>query len=290
LILFLHFVEVGERMTTLTMPQPQAAEVPQGGGDFSYRPMSLLAVLVLVFGLLSTVLMFIWFTLLLPFFNLFFGGFTVFRIARSRGEYGGTKLAYAGILLSAVALAGGIYYQIHMFQTEIPKGGFLRISFTRDVSERLKRVQQGDLKSAEEIQAMDGQKIFVKGFMYPTEEHEGLRSFLLVKDSGQCCFGGKPALEDMITVYMTGTKTAKYYSGRVSVAGTFRLNQQFRGASELESMFLMDGVSVSQARSDWDPMDPVKLAPKTAKVPASASPAVPEVNSKAAARPIETRS
>jgi hypothetical protein len=55
-------------------------------------------------------------------------------------------------------------------------------------------------------------------------------------------------------------------------------------------MFLMDGVSVSQARSDWDPMDPVKLAPKTAKLPASASPVVPEVKSEAAAPPVETRS
>lgn len=277
-------------MTTLTMPQPETADVPQGGGDFSYRPMSLLAVLVLVFGLLSTVLMFMWFTLILPFFNIFFGAFTVLRISRSRGEYSGTKLAYAGTVLSVVALAGGIYYQIHMFQTEIPKGGFQRISFTVDVSEKFKRVQQGDLKSAEEIQGMEGQKVFLKGFMYPTEQQEGLRSFLLVKDSGQCCFGGKPALEDMITVYMTGTKTAKFYSGRVSVAGTFRLNQKYKGASDLESIFLMEGVNVSQARSDWDPMDPVKLTPKTAKGPAATSPAIPEIKTEATAPAVETRS
>jgi hypothetical protein len=192
-------------------------------------------------------------------------------------------------VLSACALGIGVWYQIHMYNTEIPKG-FQRFSFSRDISEKFKRVQQGDVKSAEDIQAIDGQKIFLKGFMYPVQQQTGLTSFVLVKDSDKCCFGGKPALEDMITVYMTGSKTAKYYSGRVAVAGTFRLNQKFSGASELESVFLMDGVSVTQAQSDWDPFEPAKLTPKAAGATPAAEPSVPEVKTEAVAPAVESRS
>ena len=52
------------------------------------------------------------------------------------------------------------------------------------------------------MKALDGQRIFIKGYMYPTKELEGLNSFLLVKDTGQCCFGGNPAITDMIMVTM----------------------------------------------------------------------------------------
>ena len=49
--------------------------------------------------------------------------------------------------------------------------------------------------------------------MYPTKELQGLKTFLLVKDNAQCCFGGNPAMRDMILVNMVGNKTVNFHQG-----------------------------------------------------------------------------
>jgi hypothetical protein len=63
--------------------------------------------------------------------------------------------------------------------------------------------------------------------MYPMRDTVGLDSFLLLKDSGECCFGGKPALQDMIGVVMEEGQTVDFSQGRVSVAGVFELNEEY---------------------------------------------------------------
>ena len=67
-----------------------------------------------------------------------------------------------------------------------------------------------------------GQKIFIKGYMYPTQDTRGLKTFLLVKDNAQCCFGGNPKINDMILVTMQNGKGVDYHQGLLmSVGGVF---------------------------------------------------------------------
>ncbi|MBX3443519.1 MAG: DUF3299 domain-containing protein [Planctomyces sp.] len=273
-------------MSTMTLSSADAGAPSVEPGElsrFEYRPLSMLAVVSFVLGLLSAALMLFWFALVIPAVNLVLGTMALMKLRAARGEYGGTNLAIAGLALSGAALTGGILYQVYVYQTEIP-AGYTRISFSRDVSDKAKRVLQGMNEMHPDLLALDGQKVFVKGFMYPVEQQRGLKEFLLVKDSGTCCFGGKPELWDMIGVFMSGQASANYYSGRVSVTGTFRLNRQYTGRSEMEPVFVLDGYQVTRSRSDFDP----PAAPDF--TPAASESASPGEASASTATPVDDRS
>ena len=54
---------------------------------------------------------------------------------------------------------------------------------------------------------LDGQKVFIKGYVYPTISQHGIREFLLVRDEGSCCFGGNPKITDRIQVTLRDGRT-----------------------------------------------------------------------------------
>ncbi len=56
--------------------------------------------------------------------------------------------------------------------------------------------------------ALEGKKIFIKGYIYPGREKDGIRQFLLVRDQGDCCFGGNPKITDRIQVTLDDPLTA----------------------------------------------------------------------------------
>jgi hypothetical protein len=70
---------------------------------------------------------------------------------------------------------------------------------------------------------LDGKKVFIKGYMYPSNQMTGIREFVLCRDNGTCCFGGQPKLADMIQVNLKEPLTLDYQTGLRRVAGTFRL-------------------------------------------------------------------
>jgi hypothetical protein len=86
--------------------------------------------------------------------------------------------------------------------------------------------------------------------MYPTGRTEGLPGFLLLKDSGQCCFGGKPALQDMVGVRMAPGKEVDYFAGRVAVAGTFKLNENYQGEN-LEPIYILEAEHFARAKTSF---------------------------------------
>jgi hypothetical protein len=77
-----------------------------------------------------------------------------------------------------------------------------------------------------------------------------LTSFNLLKDSNECCFGGQPKLTDKVGCRMQGGKTCQYMAGRVSVAGTFRLNAEYNGG-ESDSLYILETEIVTQSKSDF---------------------------------------
>jgi len=255
--------------TTLSASQPGAMHFHEPSPEeFSYRPMSMLAVLAFVLSLLSLATMTLWFLIPLGVVSIILAVISVMKIRAARGEYSGMKLASSAVFLSVLAVAGGIGYQVYAYQTEV-LDGYERISFSRDISDKGIVTYQDQQGPHPDLLAMEGKKIFLKGFMYPTGQVYDLKSFLLVKDSDQCCFGGEPKLVDMLGVYMKGPHLADYYSGRVSVAGTFRLNRDYKGG-KLEALFQLDGVDVKPSASDFDPVKPVDLTAERAKLEAKA--------------------
>ncbi len=194
---------------------------PQVTNEFNYRPVPPLVPISAAFVLLSP-LAFVWDTLvILPLVGAILAFMALRKIRRSHGDYSGGKLATfcSIVLLTTTVSAAG--FHAYNFATELPEG-FQRVSFPMDISAKGFVNVEGEVKVHPDVEKLAGQPVFLKGFMYPTKQTEGLTSFLLCKDSGDCCFGGQPKQTDMIFVQMPEGQTANFRAGLVAVAGEFQ--------------------------------------------------------------------
>lgn len=226
-----------------TLPSAQEYE------QFDYRPMPLLAPIAGVLAVCSLIAYLGLFGIGLAIIGIFVGLLAVWIIRRSQGALSGMWLAVVGLLLCATNAVGGIGLQVYHYKHEVPEG-YTRVNFTQEISNRGFEVRDGAQRVTEAVEALAGKQIFVKGFMYPTGRTEGLPGFLLLKDSGQCCFGGKPALQDMIGVQMVPGKEVDYYAGRVAVAGTFEINKNYQGG-DLDPIYILVAEHFSKAKTSF---------------------------------------
>jgi len=168
-------------------------------GEFDYVPFSPWAPVALVLGLLSL-------TGFMGFFGLYVAGFSIFvgfaAFAKIRGGAGTVKgkgMAVAGLLLSAVSLGGGSVKMAHAYTTEVPEG-FRRVHFPREIADHQFVYINGRRKISPAVTELVGKPVYLKGFMWATQATDGIPRFILIKDNGECCFGGKPKSHDFITV------------------------------------------------------------------------------------------
>lgn len=73
---------------------------------------------------------------------------------------------------------------------------------------------------------LNGKRVRVRGFMYPTYETEGIEKFVLARDNQICCFGRDPKVYDLVQVNMKSGKTTSYIPPirAFDVVGTFQIN------------------------------------------------------------------
>ena len=192
------------------VPQPGAGAVVRGveprawsnsdvGDDFDYVPVSPWAPTALCLGLLSL-------TGFMGLFGLYIAGFGVFvgiaalsRIRASDGAVKGGMFAAVGLALSACSLVLGSVKMAHAYSTEVPEG-YQRVNFPREIADRQFVYIGGRRKIPPEVSPLLEKKVYLKGFMWATQSTDGLPRFILLKDNGECCFGGKPKSHDFITV------------------------------------------------------------------------------------------
>lgn len=217
--------------------------------EFDYRPVPVLAPVSLCIGLVAAVGMLGLLGLAIPLLGTILGAVCLHRIVRSNGEYGGFVPAVVGFGLSAFFLLFGTAFHAHAIATEVPEG-YQRVNFTHDISKKEFVVAHGQAAPHPDVAALDGQKIFLKGYMYPQFTTEGLKEFTFVRDSGDCCFGGNPPLTDMISVVMANGKKTDYSSGLVSVAGTFQVNDP-RTGGELNPIYELKADHVERSRTPF---------------------------------------
>ena len=79
------------------------------------------------------------------------------------------------------------------------------------------------------IQAMNGKKVEVEGFMLPLDMSEGnLRTFILLKDQMACCFGNMPRLNEWVYVRVPKKKKVSIHQDvLVTLLGTLRVGAKF---------------------------------------------------------------
>jgi hypothetical protein len=165
-------------------------------GEFQYRTVNTAAIASIVFGVLSLIVFvagrdsFEACLMLcpIPLIGLAMGFRALSRIRANPDQYTGRKLAMAGAVLSAACLAGGLAFSGYVFATEVPEG-YVRTSFEDLRPDEVEL--RGDVIVPPDVAALDGKKVFIKGFIRPGTENfrQHATKFLLVRDNNQCCFG-----------------------------------------------------------------------------------------------------
>ena len=86
-----------------------------------------------------------------------------------------------------------------------------------------------DEQISSEIQAMDGRKVEIQGFMLPLDMSEGnLRTFMLLKDQMACCFGNIPRLNEWVYVRIPNKKKVEIHQDiPITLFGTLRVGAKF---------------------------------------------------------------
>lgn len=172
-----------------------------------YRALSTSAVASLIVGLLACLAIFDWTLVAIPFIGIPLAILSLVKISRHRDELTGEGLARAGLALSLVFAVAGPAWLAFEYVTEVPDG-YERVSYAElqpDESQIGQQVPPSAL-------ALEGQRIFIKGYVYPGREKDGIRRFLLVRDQGQCCFGGNPKITDRILVTLDDPLRLTYAS------------------------------------------------------------------------------
>lgn len=94
------------------------------------------------------------------------------------------------------------------------------------------------------IEALDGRKIRIRGFIQPTFVTSGLKQFIFVRDNLSCCFGPGAALYDAIVVEMIDDKSADYTTSPVTVEGVFSVRELRDPDDNIMAVYHLDGESV----------------------------------------------
>jgi len=156
--------------------------------------------------------------LMLPLFGLIMGGLGLSNIRKYPAELTGLTAARLGVLLGAALFVGGIACHAVIYSTEVPEG-YQRLSF--DVLKA--GAQMPDIPPPPALE-MDGQRVFIKGYIYPGQQRFDLKEFVLVPDLGTCCFGGSPKQTHMIEVFLDKDLTLDYSMTKRRLGGILKVN------------------------------------------------------------------
>ena len=86
-----------------------------------------------------------------------------------------------------------------------------------------------DEQISPQIQAMNGKKVEIQGFMLPLDMSDGnLRTFMLLKDQMACCYGNMPRLNEWVYVRVPEKKRVSIHQDvLVTLVGTLRVGAKF---------------------------------------------------------------
>ncbi len=230
-------------------PQGQSLDWSEAPGEFDYRPMPVLIPVCGAFAFFSLTAFIIDWLILVPAVGIVMAALALWQIRRSGGAYGGRGAAWALAGIMVVELAGAVSLYAYSFATEVPEG-FQRVNFVNEISKYELKTVHGEMQIPAEVQKLDKQPIFLKGYMYPTKDVFGIKRFVLCKDMGQCCFGGNPKATDMIVVEMQGGQTTEHHNGLISVAGEFQTHADV-SAADLNPVYQLNCSFFSVAKTSY---------------------------------------
>jgi hypothetical protein len=204
-----------------------------------YKPICPTAILSLLFGLAAVIAAFTtpdvgWAFAAVPAIGFILGNRALWSIRRY--DMTGKPAARIGVVLSTLALFAGAAYYSYYLRTEVPPE-YVRVDY--------EVLQNGGAEGvAKSVEGLNGKKVYLKGYMYPTNQNTGIKRFVLCRDNGTCCFGGKPKLTDMVEVKLKDPLTSDLTSSLRGVGGTFRVANE-KAPGELGTIiYHLDNVEV----------------------------------------------
>jgi hypothetical protein len=94
------------------------------------------------------------------------------------------------------------------------------------------------------LKSLDGRRIRIRGFMYPTFQQTGVHAFGLARDNQICCFGRNPKIYDVFDVVLHEGATTNYIPNRpFDVVGVFHIHPEAEDG-KLYRLYEMDDATV----------------------------------------------
>jgi hypothetical protein len=94
------------------------------------------------------------------------------------------------------------------------------------------------------LKGLDGRRIRIRGFMYPTFQQTGVHAFGLARDNQICCFGRNPKIYDVFDVVLHEGATTNYIPNRpFDVVGVFHIRPEAEDG-KLYRLYEMDDATV----------------------------------------------
>lgn len=188
-----------------------------------YKQIGVLAICSLVLGLLSS-LAFFWISfLLLSVIGVVLGALALRKIMNAPEETAGLGLVSAGIGISLLIGVAATCWQTWHYYHSAPSG-YLVVDFDSMA------INTKTGKIPDEIIALNERKVYIKGFMYPTNRQSGIEDFTMVRTLAHCKFcspGTNPA--DMIAVGMERGMTVNFRANKpVFVGGTLYVDPNYQ--------------------------------------------------------------
>jgi hypothetical protein len=183
-----------------------------------YRSLSGTAVAAAAFAVLAPVAFFDWWLLLVPVVGAVLGFVALRDIARRPTALTGRGPALGAAVVSTLCFAGAMAWLSVVYARELPVG-HERLSYA-DL-----QPPPGDPPDAipDTAVAFQGRDVLLKGYMYPGTKTSGIAQFLLVRDQGDCCFGGNPKITDRVLVQMADPGGIDFSPRLRKLAGRFRI-------------------------------------------------------------------
>ncbi|HZZ71514.1 MAG TPA: hypothetical protein VFE24_04625 [Pirellulales bacterium] len=186
--------------------------------DERYRAVCASSVVAAGMGLISPLAWFDPLFLLIPLAGIAFAVRAIRKIRREPDRYLGAAPANLGLMLSLGCFLSGAGWQCYVYRTELPEG-YRRLYFD-ELQPDPSIVGQVLPPNATKL---DGDNVLIKGYMYPGSATSGINEFILVRDRGECCFGGNPKLTDRIQVRIDDPNGVDYRFA-VKVAGKLHVD------------------------------------------------------------------
>ena len=207
-------------------PSPRGREAGPDAAE-AYRAVAGAAIAAGAVALISPLAFLGWWFVAVPVIGMVLAVVALRDIARRPLDLTGRPLAIAALAVSAVVLAAGIAWLASVYAAELPEG-YERLSYA------MLQPEEGEPPNAvpDAARRLDGRRVLLKGYIYPGKQQHGLVQFLLVRDQGDCCFGGNPKITDRVLVQLADPAGIDFSPQLTKVAGRFRV--QPAGAAELD--------------------------------------------------------